>query len=142
MCINLRGGHALMTQQLPYTLQLGTVVQHGRGKRMPQDVRGAFLHGRHHGKIMLDDGLHLTTCNATAFVIQYQGLFQPHRLLITQSDIFHQRLLQLLAKGYDTLFVSFARDLQLVRGEVNVLIVQPHQLCQSDARLIRARSSP
>ena len=124
--IDLGGGDALMSQQLAYALQSCPIVQHGGGKRVAQHVRRAFLQRGHFRQISFDDRSDLRSGNTMSLVIEQQGFLQPQRLFVTLTHIFAKRLLELFTKGNDALLVPLSRDLQLVRHEVYIPVVQPH----------------
>ena len=137
MRIDLRRSHTCVTQQFLYILQSRTVIQHSRSKRMWQHVGRAFLLRRYQRKALVDDAFYLRSRHPLAFVIPDQGFTVGYRrLLVTLCHIGDQRLLQLFAKGNDALFVPLAGHLQLMGGEVNILIVQGCHFCQSHSRLI------
>ena len=69
MRVDLRRRHTLMAQQFLHTLQSGTIVQHGGGKRMAQHVRRPFFLSSNPRQTGIDDTFHLVSRHSLALVV-------------------------------------------------------------------------
>ena len=136
MRIDFRRRHTFVAQQFLHAFQTGTIVQHGGGKRMAQHVRRPFFLSSNPRQTGIDDTFHLVSRHSLALVVLDQRPTVPDGLLVTQGHLAAQCLLQFLTKRNDTLLISLARHLQLVRHEVDILIVQGCQLRQTHTSLI------
>ena len=126
-----------MSEQLLDGLQVGVVVEHCSCKRMPEDMRAVALLRSDHREVLLDDCPHLGRCHSpSASLVEEEG-FVPCGVLsgegIALAEVAAQAVAELIAVRDDALFVSLAGHLQLHLIQIDILVVEAHELRESYA---------
>ena len=138
VCIELRCGQTLVSEELLDGPQVGAAVEEMRGERMPENVRAPLFQFGDRRDIFFHDEVDPFRVHPPAVRGEEDGgaiLFRrrPAEQRIPPRAIGDERLFRLAAERYDTVFSPFPQDFECIMLEIDISEIELDEFAEADA---------
>ena len=132
--IYLRGGKALVSEQVLHPFEIGLMVEHGGGEGVAQHVGRPFLERRHLREVFAHEVLHLVAVHTQSVVVDEERMPHMWLLRIAACHVMVQSAFQFIGEGYEPFLVALAQHLELSVGEIHRLVIESDEFGETYTR--------
>jgi len=130
--VDFGSGQAFMSEQFLDGLQVGIVVEHCCGERVPEHVWAVALLCRDHRQVLFDDAANSCRRHAASSPFVQEEACVGHAVLsgkvVAQVEVAAEAVAVLIAVGDDALLVSLSGDFELHLVQVDILFCEADEL--------------